>query len=261
VAVRVTIHDPLVIAAGERIVVSVEHRQHAPGPYRSRIHLPFAAVSSPGYKVAHLDELERMPAFGEDHVWHPVRHYFGIEAFGINAYTADEPGQRVIEEHDEKGELGSGRHHELYVVLSGKAQFTLAGDLIECRAGTFVFVDDPAVRRGAIALEPGTTVLAIGGRPGEPYTVSPWEYSFRGLAKPGSEGVAIFDEGIARFPDNPSLPYNLACLHARDGNRDAAIAALRRAIQLTPTAREWAARDEDFATLRGVGGFEKLLDS
>ena len=218
-------------------------------------------MSSPGYKAAHLDDLERLPAFGEQHVWRAVRHHFGIEAFGVNAYTADEVGQRLIEEHDERGSFGSGRHQELYVVLSGSALFTLDGQELEGRAGTFVFIDDPALQRGAIALEPSTTVLAIGGRPGEPYTVSPWEYSFRGLAKPGSEGVAIIDEGIARFPDNPSLPYNLACLHARDGNYDAAIAALRRAIELTPRARGWAAEDEDLAPLRGIEGFETLLDS
>jgi hypothetical protein len=62
-----------------------------------------------------------------------------------------------------------------------------------------VFLGDPAVRRGAVALEAGTTVLAIGGQPGQPYTVSPWEYSFRGLAKRGREGAAIFEEGAARF--------------------------------------------------------------
>jgi hypothetical protein len=49
------------------------------------------------YATAHLDELERLPSFGVDGVWRPVRHHFGIEGFGINAFTVNEPGTRVIE--------------------------------------------------------------------------------------------------------------------------------------------------------------------
>jgi hypothetical protein len=37
-----------------------------------------------------------------------------------------------------------------------------------------VFVRDRSVRRGARAEEPGTTVLALGGEPGEAFRVSPW---------------------------------------------------------------------------------------
>jgi hypothetical protein len=140
------------------------------------------------YATAHLDDLDRLPAFGEDRVWRPVRHHFGIEAFGINAYTAEQAGRRVIEEHDELGESGAGGHNELYVVLTGRATFTVDGDELDAPAGTLVFTGEPAVRRGAVAAEPNTSVLAIGGRPGVPFTVSPWEYAFRGLAKSGAEG-------------------------------------------------------------------------
>ena len=192
-------------------------------------------------------------------MWRPLRHHFGIEAFGINAYTADQAGRRVIEDHDEVGAAGAGRHQELYVVLTGRACFTVDGNEIDARAGTFVFVGQPDIRRGAIAAEPGTTVLAIGGRPGAAFTVSPWEYAFRGLAKAGPEGIAIFKEGIAQFPDNPSLPYNLACMHALAGELAEALAALRTAIRLDSSVREWAAGDDDFRSLRGDDEFEALV--
>jgi hypothetical protein len=190
-------------------------------------------------------------------------HHFGIEAFGINAYTADQAGDRVIEEHDEIGGGGPGRHQELYIVLTGRATFTVDGDELDAPAGTFVFIGEPDVRRGAVVAKgwagSPTTVIAIGGRPGEPFTGSPWEYSFRGLAKGGPEGAAAFEEGIARFPDSPSLPYNLARLRAREGDRTGAITALHAAIALTARAREWAAGDSDFDALRGDEEFEALL--
>jgi hypothetical protein len=217
------------------------------------------AAGSARYAVAHVDDFERLSAFGEDAVWRPVRHHFGIEAFGVNAYTADAPGKRVLEEHDELGDGGATGHQELYVVLSGRAAFAVDGEEFEARTGTFVFLGDPAVTRGAVALEAGTTVLAIGGNAGKPYAISAWEYAFRGLAKGGSEGAEIFADGISRYPQRASLPYNLACMHALDGDHEAALEALRDAIELNPEAREWAEEDEDLSSLRGTEAFDDLL--
>ena len=70
-------------------------------------------MSGPGYRTAHLDELER---FDGDAVTIPVRIPLGIGSFGINAYAAREAGDQVIEEHDELG-AGAGHHEELYFVL------------------------------------------------------------------------------------------------------------------------------------------------
>jgi Flp pilus assembly protein TadD len=99
----------------------------------------------------------------------------------------------------------------------------------------------------------------IGAEPGTAYEVSAWEYAFRGLAKGGSEGAAIFAEGMERFPEHASLRYNLACMHALDGNGEQALTALRRAIELNPQAREWALADEDLQSLRGSEEFDALL--
>ena len=70
--------------------------------------------------IARIEELGRYPIEGQDGLtWRPVRRHFDIQAFGVNAYTAEEAGQRVVEEHREED-----GHEELYVVVSGRATFT-----------------------------------------------------------------------------------------------------------------------------------------
>ncbi len=73
--------------------------------------------------IAHVDELDaiQMP---DGFVWRPVRRRFGIRAFGVNAYTANAPGGMIVEEHTENS-LG---HEEIYLVLRGRARFTVDGN-------------------------------------------------------------------------------------------------------------------------------------
>ena len=182
--------------------------------------------------------------------WRPIRRTLGIEAFGMNAYTADEVGDDVVESHTEQS-LG---HQEVYVVLAGRATFELDGETLDAPAGTVVFLRDPAVRRYARAAEPGTTVLAVGGRAGEAYTPSAWEWyfeaeRFRDPLDPEA-ALRLMDEANERFPDHPGVVYSTACWLALGGQDDEALAALRRAIELDPRAREWAASDGDLAALR-----------
>ena len=159
-------------------------------------------------KVVRLDEIAKA-RIGEV-LWTPIRSTLGIRAFGINAYTAEEAGDALFAEHDET-ESGAGhqRHEELYLVLSGRATFTVGGAEIDAPAGTLVFLDDPAERRAARAAAAGTTVLAIGGPAGEAYEVAPWEYWLRAkLARERGreeEARAILAEGIERYPDEPEL--------------------------------------------------------
>ena len=128
-------------------------------------------------KVLRLDDLE--PTRVEGTIWKPIRSTLGIEAFGINAYVAERAGDRLFNEHDETESLaGTQRHQELYVVLEGRATFTVDGEDVDAPARTLVFVGDPASRRAADAAEDGTTVLAIGGPVGEGYRPPPWEAIF-----------------------------------------------------------------------------------
>jgi hypothetical protein len=61
-----------------------------------------------------------------------------------------------------------------YVVVGGLARFTLDGADVDAPAITVVAVPDPAVVRAAVALEHGTTVLALGGERREAFRSS-WD--------------------------------------------------------------------------------------
>jgi tetratricopeptide (TPR) repeat protein len=203
-----------------------------------------------GARVIRIDDVESLPVLDGELQWHPLRHTLGIRAFGINAYTAASAGDLVVEEHTEES-LG---HEEVYVVLAGRATFTLDGEEFDAPAGTVVHLADPKVRRVARAAQDGTRVLAVGGPVGEAFEPSPWEPAFRAeaLARASDpEGaVAIVREALDEHPDNPSMLYNLACFEALAGHDDDAIAHLTRAIELRPAAREWAVQDNDLASLR-----------
>lgn len=123
-------------------------------------------------RVAALDELpgERWDS-GVD--WRPVRHHLGIGAFGAGAWLGD-AGIELIEEHTEEVG-GADGHEELYLVVRGRARFTVGAEEIDAPAGTFVAVPDPAVTRKAVAEEDGTAILAIGAPRGRAYEVAPWE--------------------------------------------------------------------------------------
>ena len=121
--------------------------------------------------------VSQIPSLTDDDDWKPVRHHFGIGSFGVNAYIAKSDGEQLVETHDEIEHSGT-RHEELFFVADGAATFTVGDETVEAPAGTFVYVRDPAVTRGAVARSAGTTILAIGGEPGVAYDVSPWERKY-----------------------------------------------------------------------------------
>jgi hypothetical protein len=207
-------------------------------------------------RILRLEDIEPLPAGGVG--YRLVRRTLGIEAFGINGFTAD-AGVQLIEEHDEMG-VNGGRHEELYVVMTGRARFTIDGAEHDAPAGTLVFIPEPGSRRSAVAVENGTSALAIGGRAGEPYEVSPWEPSFaaQGLAAKGdSDGAAdLMAREAAARPDKAGILYNAACFEALAGRREDALAHLRAALALEPeTVRGWAAGDSDLDSLRDDPSF------
>jgi len=128
-------------------------------------------------RVAHLDEIEPVTFDDpEDPDWTPIRHHFGIRSFGVNAWTGRNPGDHVIERHTElPSDGGADSHEELYVVLGGRARFTVDGIAVAAGPGTLVHVPDPASTREAVAEEPDTVVLAIGAQPEAAFAPAPWE--------------------------------------------------------------------------------------
>jgi len=210
-----------------------------------------------GYNVAHLDEIGaisdgRCP-------WRPVRLHFGITSFGVNAWTGRDAGDRIINEHDE-GEEDSDE--ELYLVQQGRARFELDGERVDAPAGTFVLAR-PGVKRTAFAEEPGTTIIAIGGTPGQAYEASGWEIwgPLNRLYQAGEYGEAA-DRGlelVEAHPEYSALLYNVACCESLAGRTEDAIEHLRLAIERSEQGRSLAARDSDFDPIRDEPAFKELV--
>jgi tetratricopeptide (TPR) repeat protein len=205
-------------------------------------------------KTAHVDELDRIE-LADGFVWHPVRRHFGIRAFGVNAYSPCEAGAQVVETHTEDD------HEEIYLVLRGRALFTVDGHEHELGPGQLVFVRDPNLKRGAIGLTGDTMVLALGGKPGAAHEISAWETTFAAVPAANredwAEAIRIHEEALAERPDQPALLYNLASMEARDGRPADALVHLQRAVSLQPKWAEQARDDSDFAAIRDDPGFPR----
>ncbi len=208
-------------------------------------------------KIVHLDQIEPVPGPGSL-TWRPVRLTLGVQAFGCNAYTAGAAGEDVVEPHTEDPKLA---HQELYFVAGGRATFTIDGQSYDAPSGTYVFVPDPASHRHAVAVEAGTTVLRFGGPP--TFQPSAWEWAFQAapLIRSDPERARdILTEGLELDPESGAMYYNLACLEATQGGREAALAALAKALSFRPGVAEWAREDEDLAALHDDPEFRSLLD-
>ena len=209
--------------------------------------------------TAHISDLKfRFPT---NQSWAMVRTHFDIQSFGVNAYIAEEPGVEVIGEHDEVGD-GAPQHEELYFVSEGHATFTVNGDEIDAPTGTFVFVRDPAATRKAVAKEAGTTVLIVGGKPGEAFTPSPWERNAEGLtlyaAGEYERAAETYERLLAESPGEARFLYNLACSEAQLGRNEQALDHLRQALEAAPHLRESAPRDPDLDPIRDDPEFSTI---
>ena len=191
--------------------------------------------------------------------WAMVRSHFGISAFGVNAYIADEPDVTIIGEHDE---LREG-HEELYFVSSGHAAFTVDGDEIGAPAGTFVFVRDPAGKRKAVATEAGTAIVIIGAKPGEAFTPSNWERQAPALVhfstKEYDKAIEVLEALRAETPEDAGILYNLACARSLSGDKEQALEHLGRSVEIDASFRELAEKDSDFDAIRDDPGFASAV--
>jgi tetratricopeptide (TPR) repeat protein len=211
---------------------------------------------SDGYAILTLDELETAAHRGSKLI--PVRHALGFRPAGVNAWKADSGGQ-LIPPHEE--DSGS---EELYVVVRGRARFTVGEEETEAPAGTLVFVPSE-VFRTAIAEEDGTIVFVVGGWIGEAFEAGGWDSfaladTYRQAGR--LDGArAVMDELIAQQPGYWATSYNAGRLEALAGNVDPAFEHLRRAKELDSEGESAAFFREDsrLDSLRDDPRFEELL--
>jgi tetratricopeptide (TPR) repeat protein len=201
----------------------------------------------------------RIAEVENDRGWAMLRRRLGVQSFGLNAFSGHEAGASVIPRHDE---LGSG-HEEVYVVLAGHATFTIEDEEVDGPSGTVLHLPDPAIHRAAVARDAGTTILAIGALPGEPFQPLGWEMNGEVLALFEQERYAdakqVLTGALDEYGEQDLLLYNLACAEARLGQTEAAIGHLATAVELRPRFADDARDDPDLAPLRDLPRFGELV--
>jgi tetratricopeptide (TPR) repeat protein len=209
------------------------------------------------YEVAHLDDIEELNDGRSP--WRPVEAHLGITAFGANTWTAAAASDRIINEHDESE---PDSDEELYLVLRGRATFELDGEHVDAPVGTLVFAR-PGVGRTAIAEEPATTIIALGGVPGKAYEPSAWSvwgplnplYEAGEYAEAADRGRELLDA----HPEHAGLYYNVACCESLAGRTADALEHLGRAVDLSERFRAYAKEDSGFDPIRDEPAFQELI--
>jgi tetratricopeptide (TPR) repeat protein len=211
---------------------------------------------SDGYTILTLDEAETATHRGCSLI--PVRHALGFRPAGVNAWIADAGGQLIPPHEEDSG------NEELYVVVRGRATFTVGEERADAPAGSLVFVP-PEVFRTAAADEDGTIVFAIGGTVGEAFNAGGWDSfaladTYRQAGR-HDEGRAIMEQLIAEKPDYWATIYNAGCFEALAGNADAAFEHLRRAKELDAEGESarYFREDSDLDPIREDPRFQELL--
>jgi mannose-6-phosphate isomerase-like protein (cupin superfamily) len=189
--------------------------------------------------------------------WAPLRAHLGARAFGINAYTKN-ADEQIVGEHKEEA---SG-HEELYLVVAGRATFTVEGEERDAPVGTAVLVPS-GTTRSATAREDGTTIVVVGGRPDAVFQPRAWETNAIIFPMFGEgrieEAREILRGAVDQYEDGESIEYNLACCEARLGDVELAFEHLDRSLPGRPDLVELARGDDDLAALRDDPRFEDLI--
>ena len=211
-----------------------------------------------GYQVLSLDDLERLTSTDGELTLLPLRRTVGFRPFGVNAWLGARAGDHVIERHRERD-----GDEELYVVVRGRATFTLGDETFDAPAGTLVHAT-PGTLREAFAAADDTVVLAVGATPGRPWQPAAWEdfyvaFAYRAAGRI-DEARALVADTLARHPGTWQGPFNAACFEALEGDDDAAFAQLRVAYDRAPALiAEYAPKDDDLARLQSDPRWQELF--
>jgi len=213
---------------------------------------------SEGYRVLALGDLERLTSTDGTLTLLPLRRTIGFRPFGVNAWLGAKAGDHVIERHREQD-----GDEELYVVVQGRATFTLGEETVDAPVGMFVHAT-PGTLREATAAEDDTIVLAVGAKPGEAWEPAPWEDFYVAFAHRAAgqvdEARALVADTLARHPGTWQGEYNAACFEALEGDDDAAFVHLRLAHERAADVIEkYAPDDGDLTRLHADPRWRELF--
>lgn len=214
---------------------------------------------SDGYVIVDLNEIEAFPYHqrgGQKLL--PLQRVTGFQPVGMNGWIGD-AGEQLVPEHAEDSD-----NEELYVVVQGRATFTIDGNSFDAPAGTLVHAL-PGELRSAKSEEPRTIIVAAGATIGQPFNNPGWT-SFvvaDALRREGriEESRVAIQEMIDAAPDHWGPLYNAACFEALAGNADEAFAYLARskAFADPDELRGYLEGDTDLDPIRNDPRFQELL--
>jgi len=116
----------------------------------------------PGYTAKQIDEMEG--AFGGG--LKKARAELGVSSFGMQVVDLP-PNYSDYPEHDHEQD----GQEEVYSVMRGSGAIDIEGERIELTPEVMVRVG-PGIKRKLFAGPEGLRVLALGGKPGEPYAIA-----------------------------------------------------------------------------------------
>jgi tetratricopeptide (TPR) repeat protein len=208
-----------------------------------------------------LDERQKAQEEPQDRTYVQIRRELDIGSFAVNAVRAD-AGKELVAERTTTG-YAADRHEELFVVLAGRATFTIDGQEVDAPPGTAIFVRDVEAKRAAVANDDGTTIVVVGGRRGEAWRPTPGEamQEFFPLyeAKDFEGSLRVAEQVLDEYPGNGLALFNIACMESLLGRKDEALEHLRAALEAAPALRENARTDDDFAPIGDDPRFLELV--
>lgn len=214
-------------------------------------------AQSKGYEILSLDEIEPVPYHArEGEKLLTVDRLLGYRIAGVNGWVGD-AGERLVPEHEEDDD------EELYVVVRGRATFTVAGEEVDAPAGTLLHLL-AGEKRAAVSTEEGTIVLVIGAEPGKAHEPSGWTHWVvaDALRRDGrvEEGRQAIEEMLRVHAGAWFAPYNAACYESLAGEPDRAFEHLQRAVRLNRTeTRQHGSEDPDLEPLRSDPRWQEVV--
>lgn len=214
---------------------------------------------SEGYVIVDLNETEAFPYHQRGgQKLPPIQRLTHFRPAGMNGWIGD-AGEPLVPEHAEDSD-----NEELYVVVQGRATFTVDGNSFDAPAGTLLHAM-PGEMRSATSEEPGTIIVAVGATIGQAFSNPGWTSfvvadALRRAGRMEESRVAI-QEMIDAAPDHWGPLYNAACFEALAGDADAAFAYLARSKKLADPdeLRGYLEGDTDLDPIRGDPRFPELL--
>jgi len=117
--------------------------------------------------------------------------------------------------------------------------------------------ESAAMAQGAIAL----LVRHLDLNPDDPRALSLGGSLMAQSEDPGqrAQAMGIANRALASDPEDSAMLYNIACLYAKLGETEQALACLEKSVRFGFGLKEWLVHDPDLSALRNEPRFEKLL--